>query len=262
MLRPFPLVLWLKKDSNLVFEDWKLLACLPQVKDEDGVARQFIQMMRIKLKRGVDLRDPDLEGKVVSAAREEKDSLFRLAIREMDRDDLEEMTVSENARHKLLGGTSALLFIHIESEEELREAVSRLNLLLMHTTCRPPPPLLLLSTLPSEQAVESFCLDQHSSKGLISSYEVISISCDVFDIEQIVQITEGVANLVLRRPANPSAGLARKIFRDFVEDFLSREVEIVQSLSSCYWFLLLSGVCCLVCEPKDQAVARPGGSMS
>jgi len=170
------------------------------------------------------VKDTDMEGKVVSTAREEENHLFRLAVREIFKDDLEEVNMSENARRELLSGTSALLFLHLEGEEELREAVARLNMLLVHTPCRPPPPLLLLSSLPIDQAVGAFCLDQHSVKGVISSYEVITISSDIFDIEQIVRVTGGMDNLVARRPGNPCAGLTRKIIRDFVEDFLSREV--------------------------------------
>ena len=181
-------------------------------------------MLRIKLRRGVDEQDTDLESKVVSTAREEENHFFRLAVREIYKDDLEEVNLSENSRRELLSGTSALLFLHLEDEEELRESVARLNMLLVHTPCSPPPPLLLLSPLPIDQAEEAFCLDKHLAKGVISSYEVITIVTDIFDIEQIVRVTEGMANLVARRPGNPCAGLGRKVVRDFVEDFLSREV--------------------------------------
>ena len=209
----------------MFLDDWKLLACLPVLKDEDSAARQFLQMLRIKLRRGVlDSQDIDMEGRVVSTAREEENHLFRVAVREIFNDDLEEVNKNENARRELLSGTSALLFLHLESEEELREAVARLNMLLVHTPCRPPPPLLLLSLLPMDRAVRAFCLDEHSAKGVISSFEVITIASDIFDIEQIVRVTEGMSNLVARRPENPCAGLAKKTLRDFVEDFLSREV--------------------------------------
>jgi len=82
VLRPFPLVPWLNRESKLFLDDWKLLACLPVLKDEDSAARQFLQMLRIKLRRGVlDSQDIDMEGRVVSTAREEENHLFRVAVR-------------------------------------------------------------------------------------------------------------------------------------------------------------------------------------
>ena len=223
VLRPFPLVSWLRQDSKLFQEDWKLIFCLSQPGEGEDDARQFLQMLRMKLKHGVDKhQSAGLEEKVVVSAREEDGQVFRLAVREISTEDLEEVNTSESSRRELLGGASALLFLHLE--DDLKSAVARLNTLLMHTPCRPPPPLLLLSPLSLEQAVQAFSLDQHSGKGVITSYEVISIESEIFNIGQIVRLTEGMVNLVSRRPGDPSAGLATKSCRDFVEDFLSKEV--------------------------------------
>ena len=58
---------------------------------------------------------------------------------------LQEATFSESARKQLLGGTSGLLFVHLQEQEELQEAQERLRSLLVNSPqhpalTRPPPP--------------------------------------------------------------------------------------------------------------------------
>ena len=64
----------------------------------------------------------------------------RVCVRELTEKGLQEATFSESARKQLLGGTSGLLFVHLQEQEELQEAQERLRSLLVNSPQHPPCP--------------------------------------------------------------------------------------------------------------------------
>lgn len=225
VLQPFPLLRWFQESRREVLgEDWKLLLSLPPPAGEQQEGRGLLQLLRLKFRRSLGEQEDQEQEVLVQGAREVEGCRLRLCVRELGEERLQETVWSEEARRRLLGGTTGLLFLHLQEHEVLQEAQERLRLLLTNKPRLPAPPLLLLSSLQVQEAEAAFSLKEAVKEGQVSSYQVITVTTDILDTSMIAEITEGVRNLVVKRPADPLQGLARKPLRDFVEDFLSEGV--------------------------------------
>ena len=75
---------WLKKDSKLIQGDWKLIFCLSQPGEGEDDARQFLQMLRMKLKTKLNTMDVMIVAFFEVAHSAGTALLFTIAFPEMD----------------------------------------------------------------------------------------------------------------------------------------------------------------------------------
>ena len=126
---------------------------------------------------------------------------------------------------QLLEGTSGLLFIYFTTAETGEEARLRLDRLTALLPREARVPLLLLSSSSSAEEDEKlFGLDSLVEEGIIKRYDRFTASENIFDLENIVQVTEGVGTLVRHSDLSPGSRLTTKTHADFVEDFVTGEV--------------------------------------
>lgn len=217
VLEPFKLLEWLKEEdttSRLECFRWKLLLSLPEVDDESS-GRPFLEMLKRKFRKSC-------------AGSEDSDLLvcqtvpsLSVCVREVGQADLERVVVSEKERRKVFGGTSGVMFVFLDAEETEEQAKERLEALLINRPRTPPVPLAVLTTIELGQTSQMFGLAQYVADGLIGSYDVFSVSEDIFDITQSVRLSEAVKTVIQKVPADPAKLLTIKPLSDFVEDFLS-----------------------------------------
>ena len=108
-----------------------------------------------------------------------------VCVREVSQADLERVMVSEKGRRKVCGGTSGVMFVFLDGEEQAKE---RLEAVLINRPRIPPVPLAVLITIELGQTSQMLSLARYVADGLIGSYDVFSVSEDIFDTreEQLV----------------------------------------------------------------------------
>ena len=90
----------------------------------------------------------------------------------------------------------------------------------------PPPSWFLLPTSSSASEVtsEALGLQEKLSSGQVSSYDVIQVAPSLFNVDQLVRITEGVKSLVKNAPKDLTPGFCSARARDLLENFIVDKV--------------------------------------
>jgi EamA domain-containing membrane protein RarD len=109
-----------------------------------------------------------------------------VCVREVGQADLERLLVSEKERRKVFGGTSGVMFVFLDGEEQAKE---RLEAVLMNRPRIPHVPLAVLTTTELGLTRQMFGLAQYVADGLVESYGVFRVFEDNFDITQLVRLT-------------------------------------------------------------------------
>ena len=101
-----------------------------------------------------------------------------MCVREVGQADLlERVMVSEKGWRKVCGGTSGVMFVFLEGEEQAKE---RLEAVLMNRPRIPPVPLAVLTTTELGLTRQMFGLAQYVADGLVESYGVFRVFEDNF----------------------------------------------------------------------------------
>eukprot|EP00092_Neocalanus_flemingeri_P027091 GFUD01029377.1.p1 GENE.GFUD01029377.1~~GFUD01029377.1.p1 ORF type:complete len:2023 (+),score=566.09 GFUD01029377.1:57-6125(+) len=223
VLEPFHLLEWLKTAVSSVQDSfkWKLILSLPEVED-DSSSRPFMEMLKRKFRKSLSgSKDEDL---LVCQTVPHSGTAISVCVREVGEATLESITYSEKERKKVFGGTSAIMFVFIDLEETIEKSRARLEAVLVNRPRIPAVPLTVLSNTELSETSNMFDLARYLSEGLISSYDVFCVSCDIFDITNSVRLNEAVKQLINKVPADPVKMLSMKPLNDYIEDFLSSYV--------------------------------------
>jgi len=226
ILEPFNLLEMLaqelpKKQKSLAV-GWKLLLSLPEVSPESP-ATPMMEMTKRKFRKSGARVDDDEDLLVCQTSPYEKLAVS-MCVRLVGKSSLEAVTFSETERRKVFAGTSGIMFMFIDSEESEEDAKDRLDRMIVNRPQVPPVPLCILSNLGSNQTAQMFDLDDYQKNGLISSFKVRQITVDIFDIDNVVTITDSVQDVIRETPHLPLNDLSKKFLRDYIEDFLSSKV--------------------------------------
>ena len=205
VLLPFPLAEWVAEGGEGV-EEWRAVVSLGEEQEEEG--RRLQELLRMKIRRSLGEEERREEGVLVSGTREGEGVQVRLHVREV---------TMENHSGEELGPTHGLLLLHLQGEE-VHEARERLSSLLASSPRHAPPPLLLLTTLPAPAATAAFSLEDEVLRGALAEFDVITVTPDIFDMEEVVAVTEGVRRLVGRR--SRGRGVRRRRLGEGVEEVL------------------------------------------
>ena len=218
ILEPFPLLEMLKPliTNNLEALQWKLLFCSPTVTQQSREA-SFLEMIKRKLRKSVsgDSSDKFILHKTVPVC----ETLLTLTVV-----DVSSVQLSCSGE-SFLGETSCLLFVFLPALETEEEAADRFASLMSRVPrVAGGYPLVLLSPVESDYDYALFGLDRLVQEGIISRYDRFSASENIFDVDNIVKVTEAVQTLVKYSQLSLDSRLTTKTLRDFVEDFLTTEV--------------------------------------
>lgn len=222
VLEPFHLLDWLREnDTTSTLENfrWKLLLSMPEV-DDNSVCRPFLEMLRRKFRKSLSSSQELEDGLLVC----QNVPNFSVCVREIGQTDLDKVAYSEKERRKVFGGTSCVMFVFLDSEESKEEAEERIRTVLVNRPKIPPVPLAVLTDIELGKTNEVLGLTQLVSDGLIASYDVYSISSNIFDITQSVRLGEAVKMLIKKAPEDPVNLLVIKPLYDYIADFLTSHV--------------------------------------
>ena len=114
------------------------------------------------------------------------------------------------------------MFITFQGEESVEDARDRLDALLAPLIS--VPPLLVLTSTASEVTSDGLGLRERLSDGQVASYDVIRVAPSLFDIDQLVRITEGVKGLIKNAPKDLTPGFSNSRTRDLLENFIVDKV--------------------------------------
>ena len=120
------------------------------------------------------------------------------------------------------GAPSGIMFLFFQDVESFAEARARLDSLLAPLIS--VPPLLVLTSAASEETSHGLGLREKLSSGKVVSYDIIKVTPSLFDIDQLVRITEGVKGLVKNAPKDLTPGYSNLRARDLVENFVVDKV--------------------------------------
>ena len=205
---------------------WKCVLCLPDV-EEGSEFCSLARMLRRKMSRphARSRSDPKLLSCFSTATTRCGRQGLNVCVRLVDAASLEEIEGSDGKRRERLTGTSGVLFAHFEECDGEDDAAKRLRSLVESLPRDPPVPVTVLSTaLEEEDVLDELHLKALAEEGLISGYEVSLVPPDIFDPAVFLAVSEAVSGLAGRAPRPPTAGLAVRGLRDFVEDFLCSRV--------------------------------------
>ena len=190
---------------------WKLVVCGPSL-DSDNVGKGLVEMTKKKLSIAVTDQD-QVEPNVLSCFASPRASIV---VRWIDGDMMDqEIAYSEKKRRDYLTGTSAILFFHINEDESVELAKSRLFQLLALIPKVPGVALMILTTS------NDFVLEQ-APEG-VHSYDIFQTNVDIFRVStltSVVRSVEALTRLTRHFDMDSVHGLNVKLLRDFVEDFL------------------------------------------
>ena len=96
------------------------------------------------------------------------------------------------------------MFVFLDADEIEEQAKERLEAVLINRPRIPPVPLAVLITIELGQTSQMLSLARYVADGLIGSYDVFSVSEDIFDITQSVRLGEAVKTVIQKVPADPA----------------------------------------------------------
>ncbi len=192
-------------------KQWKVVVFGPSL-DNDSIGKGLVEMTKKKLSLAIS-SEQDHDPNLLSCFSCPNGSI---AARWIDNDMLEqEIAYSEKKRRDFLTGTSGVLFVHVQEEESIEEAKSRLFKLIEALPRVPRVALVILTT------AKHFILDQVPEG--VDSFEIFKTNVDIFSMSTIATVMKSIHGL-LRLSKNfdieDIEGLSVKLIRDFAEDFL------------------------------------------
>ena len=116
-------------------------------------------------------------------------------------------------------GASAILFVHIQEEEDMDRTLARLNKLISNVFKKPPIPLHILTT--SKSVKKDDFLAMLDDKKSVSNVQLSRIPCDFFSSRLILSMTGAITSLAAQAPFPRIPGDFKvRSLQDFIEDFL------------------------------------------
>jgi len=218
ILEPFPLLDWIKEvDINQAIRlHWKLLLSLPE-SDGSSAFHPFLQMLKRKFRKS--MPDSEKENLLVCQNTEK----YSICVRQVDIKDIDTSSSSVTKR-KVLRGSSGIMFVYIDFLESAEKAKSRLDALINTRFKIPAIPLVVITNLEKSDAFSSLGLSRYGTSSSISYIDIVTVSSNIFDISQCVNLNKALQEIMRKMPDDPISILSIKPLPDFIGDFLTSNV--------------------------------------
>jgi len=147
-------------------------------------------------------------------------SVLSVCVRNVTDENIKSATFSEKERRRLFSGSCGILFLHLDPSEDPGE---RLQALLVNRPRVPAVPVQVHTCWTVDKIRQTTKIAELDSD-LWSSYDIQQVNSDLYNIDNIVSVTESFRKLIEARPLDPTQNLTKKCLGDFISGFITNQI--------------------------------------